>query len=367
MVKMGFIGFGRMGITHYSILNIHPSVQVAAICDSSAVMLGIIKKYLGVPVYSQYREMLEESDLDAVIVSTPGDSHLDIVKAAIEKDLHIFVEKPFALSTEEGKAGLEMIKSKPLVNQVGYVNRFNEVFTEVKALLEKDIVGEVKSYVAEMYGATVLKSSGSSWRAKKNTGGGCLYEFASHCIDMAIYLFGHPAMVTGSTMQSVYSSDVEDMISSTFIHQGGFAGTIIANWSDETYRKPTNILTIFGTKGKIIADKHGYKVYVKEDRPDAGFEKGWNERYITEFGKPVRFYLRGNEFTSQFDYFVDRIIESRTDNISSFADAFQTDLVIEEIRDDACRVAESSGRIGNVSPPTDRNRKSASRWKRIFG
>ena len=94
---------------------------------------------------------------------------------------------------------------------------------------------------------------------------------------------------------------------SNFIYKNGITGTIMVNWSDETYRKPTNIVKVFGTEGKIIADKHMYKLFLKKDRDELGFNKGWNTRYITDFAKSVRVYVRGNEFTRQLDYFVECI------------------------------------------------------------
>ena len=113
----------------------------------------------------------------------------------------------------------------------------------------------------------------------------------------------------------------------------------MVNWSDETFRKPTNIVTIFGTQGKIVADKHAYKIFLKEPDHDNRFHKGWNTRYITDFGNSVRFYVRGNEFTRQLDYFVDCIEKGRTNNISSFAEAHKTDVVMEEIANDADRLS----------------------------
>jgi hypothetical protein len=122
----------------------------------------------------------------------------------------------------------------------------------------------------------------------------------------------------------------------------------MVNWSDETFRKPTNIVKILGTKGKIIADKHAYKIYLKHDDPSNGFRKGWNTRYITDFAKSVRFYVRGNEFTRQLDYFIDCIEQKRTINVSSFAEALKTDIVMEEISKDA----ERSLSVENISQDT---------------
>jgi hypothetical protein len=152
---------------------------------------------------------------------------------------------------------------------------------------------------------------------------------------------GQPDKVAGSVMQRIYSLNAEDLVSSNFIYSNGYNGTIFVNWSDETYRKPTNIVTIFGTGGKIVADKHAYKIFLKEPDCKNGFHKGWNTRYISDFGGSVRFYVRGNEFTSQLDYFVDCIQKGEVDNISSFAEAHKTDVVMEELVHDALRLTKA--------------------------
>jgi len=366
MLRAGFIGFGRMGITHFSILNTHPSVDIVAICDQSNTMIKILHKYADVKTYSDHTEMIDVSNLDFVIISTPTDSHSEIIKFALENDLHTFAEKPFALTVADGRETLRYLKHKPLVNQVGYVNRFNEVFMEVKKLLDTGVIGEIKNFCSEMYGATVLKDSKASWRGKRKTGGGCMYEFASHCIDLVVYLLGQPDRVVGSIMQRIYSSDVEDLVTSTFIYNNGCSGAVMVNWSDETYRKPTNIVTILGTKGKIVADKHAYKIFLKEADPNNGFHKGWNTRYITDFAKSVRFYVRGNEFTRQLDYFVDCIEQKRTDNASSFAEALKTDIIMEEITKDAARSMAQEGVTTQISPMLTKEPKRSSMWRKIF-
>ncbi|MBU1182152.1 MAG: Gfo/Idh/MocA family oxidoreductase [Proteobacteria bacterium] len=366
MIKAGLIGFGRMGITHFSILNTHPQVKIMAVCDQSSTMLRVLGKYVDVKTYTDYPKMLDDSDLDCVLISTPGDSHAEIVKTCLKQGLHVFVEKPFTLASVDGHAIMAELTGKSLVNQVGYVNRFNEVFMEVKQLIDAGAIGDVVNFSSEMYGATVLKDSKSSWRGKREKGGGCMIDFASHCIDLVVYLFDKPDKVVGSIMQSIYSSEVEDLVSASFIYAGGYSGNIYTNWSDETYRKPTNILKVLGTKGKIIADKHAYKIYLKESDPKRGLDQGWNTRYITDFGKTTRFYLRGNEFTNQLDYFIDCIEQKKYDNISSFSEALKTDIIMDEIVQDAARSLASDGATPGGSIIPKKSREKASMWKRIM-
>jgi predicted dehydrogenase len=365
VVRVGLIGFGRMGMTHFSILNTHPSVRLVSVCDQSAMMLKILSKYVDVKTYTDSVKMLDNAELDCVLISTPGDSHASLIQDCLKRGLHVFVEKPFTMTAVQGQAVVAELGRKPLVNQVGYVNRFNEVFREVKQLIDDSAIGDVVNFSSEMYGATVLKDSKSSWRGKREKGGGCMIDFASHCIDLVVYLFDKPDKVVGSIMQSIYSSEVEDLVSASFIYAGGYSGSIYSNWSDETFRKPTNILKILGTKGKIIADKHAYKIYVKESDAKLGFEQGWNTRYITDFGKAVRFYLRGNEFTNQLDYFIDCIEQKKYDNISSFSEALKTDVIMEAIMQDAAQ-SQSFDRATLGDPIIHKkSQEKASLWKRI--
>ena len=363
MLRAGFIGFGRMGITHFAILNTHPSVEIAAVCDQSKTMMHLLGKYLDIKIFSDYQKMLDSCKLDFVVISTPADSHSEIIQSALEKEIHVFCEKPFVLDTKDGHSILAQTHKRQLVNQIGYVNRFNSVFMEVKRLLEQNVVGEIKSFSSEMYGATVLKETKGTWRSKRNTGGGCMNEFASHCIDLVTYLFGAPDRISGSVLQRIYSPEVEDLVFSTFSYKRGFSGSINVNWSDESVRRPTNIITIFGTLGKIIADKHAYKIYLRSDNSQNGLRKGWNTRYITDFSENVRFYVRGNEFTRQLDYFVDCIKNGSSENLSSFAEAFKTDKIMQRIIEDA------NGSLRPKKSDSNQTQKSAGatfaepRWK----
>ena len=309
--------------------------------------------------------MIEQSSLDFVIISTPTDSHAEIIRFALDHGLHIFTEKPLAMTPQESIEIVKKLEDKNIVNQVGYVNRFNEVFMEIKKLLQQGIIGEIKNFTSEMYGATVLKSEGSSWRSKHQSGGGCMYEFASHCVDLVIFLLGKPEKVAGSVLKSIYSSSVEDMVTSTLIYKGDVSGTITVNWSDESYRKPANILTFFGTQGKIVADKHAYKLFLKNDNPIEGFNKGWNTRYITDFSKSVRVYLRGNEFTRQLDSLVESILKSDYNNYAGFDEAYQTDLLMDKIRVDAISVASLKEKIQKKSELLTDKSSKMTLWETI--
>lgn len=334
MLKAAFVGFGRMGITHFSILNTHPDVKIVAVSDPSTVMQAVLKQYLTVNLYSDYQEMLRQEQPDFIVISTPPDSHAEIIRQAIAAGVHFFVEKPLALDTDESAALVEQLAQTSLVNQVGYVNRFCETFSHVRKLLDAKILGDIKTFSSEMYSATLLKDSSGGWRSKKKGGGGCLYEMTSHAVDILVYFFGAPVAVKGSVMQGIYSSAIDDLVSTTLVYENGATGRITVNWSDASYRKPGNVVTINGTSGKIVVSKYSIKCFLLDDCPQFELRKGWNTIYMADIAEPVPFYLRGSEFTLQLYDFVAHV-RDRSATRSSCADAAITDYVLAAIADDA--------------------------------
>jgi predicted dehydrogenase len=342
VIKLAIIGAGRMGITHYSIINSHPDVVIESVVDPSKMILSMMGKYLPIKVCKDYREAFSQSQPDAVLVCTPPKLHHDVIRAAAEKGIHVFVEKPFTTSLAEASSLRDLYGAHKLVNQVGYVNRFNDVFGKVKQLVDEGVIGQIIRFKSEMFSCTVTKEDeGAGWRATRASGGGALFEMASHAIDLVNFLIGKPDKVVGSSLNHVYSKQVEDAVSSTFLYKSGISGTIYINWSDPSYRKPTNKIEIFGDGGRILADQHSLKIFLNKPNERLGFQKGWNTLYITDVFKAVPFYVRGNEFTRQLYHFIDCIQGKVDSNLCTFTDGLATLEVIESIFNDY----EQNGRL----------------------
>lgn len=337
MIKFGMIGMGKMGISHYAVFNAHKDVEVVAVSDPSGFVLVVLEKNNGVKCFKDYKEMIDKCDLDCVVVSTPTKSHAEIVRYCLERNLHVFCEKPFCLNAREGQELVKLAEERELINQVGYHCRFTGIFQKAKELLEKNIIGDVYYFKMEVYGNVVQKKQGKTWRSKKSEGGGCLYDYASHGVDLIHYLIGPPKAVAGTVIKRINSQEIDDAVYSTLIYDSAITGYLSVNWCDATYRKMSNQITIMGTKGKIIADRQECKVFLNDSNNDLGMEKGWNIFYTTDVTKPVDFYLRGEEYSAQIDYFIKGVKEKRADNISSFKSALQTDLLIDMLAKDGRR------------------------------
>jgi predicted dehydrogenase len=329
MIKAGIIGLGKMGLSHAAIVNPHPSVELVAVCDTSAIVLDAFKKFSKIKVYNDYIRMIDDEHLDFVVIATPTKFHYEMVRYALEKGIHIFCEKPFSLTTREGEELVELAERKFLVNQVGYHNHFIGTFRELKRLINAGVIGDLVHFTGEAYGPVVTKEKGGTWRSVPAEGGGCLFDYSSHVINLIQEIIGHPVKASGTQLKKIYSKDVEDAVYSILTLQNGLSGILSVNWSDETYRKMSTTLTIIGKKGKIICDASEIKIYLKENDPKEKLVKGWTIKYITDFAIPVNFYLRGEEYSAQIDNFVDCVIRKKRTETNSFREALITDKVIE--------------------------------------
>jgi predicted dehydrogenase len=336
VIKLGVVGLGKMGLSHLAMIRAHPDVNVAAVVDSAGYILDVLSKYTGLRTYTDYETMLERADIDAVLIATPTRFHGPMVRAALERGLHVFCEKPLCLTSEESRELAALAEEKGLVTQVGYHNRFVGAFREVKALLDAGAIGRVTHILAEAYGPVVLKAKGSTWRSQRTEGGGCLYDYAAHPVDLLSWYAGAPVGVGGTILGSIFSENTEDEVFSTLYYPGGVSAQLSVNWSDESYRKMTTRISITGTAGRITADRQEIQVYLRDTAPDIdGYSPGWNVRYTTELTENVWFYLRGEEYSAQLAHFVRSIESSDLDSTNNFASAAITDRVLELLTVDA--------------------------------
>jgi len=335
MIKTGIIGLGKMGLSHASIINAHRDLDLVSVCDTSNLILEAMKKYGSFEVYTDYKKMIDESDLNALFIATPTKYHSEMVIYALEKGIHVFCEKPFALTIAQGENMVELAKKNKLVNQAGYHNRFIGTFNYLRKLIENKAIGEVYHFIGEAYGPVVVKRKESTWRSDSSEGGGCLFDYASHVINLIEYVLDDIKEVDGVMLKKIYSSGVEDAVYGGLYLANGLSGQLSVNWSDETYRKMSTQITVQGTEGKIITDAQEMKIYLKKENKKLRLEKGWNMRYITDLTDPVDFYLRGEEYSAQVDYFAKCIASGTLDNVNSFESALHTDLVIESLKNNS--------------------------------
>lgn len=353
-INVAVVGLGKMGLSHLAMINALDDFRVVAICDSAAMVGGVIEKYSGLRYVADFDEVLAIPDLHAVVIATPTTTHEPIARKAIERGLHVFCEKPLSLSAASGRELAALARNRGLVAQVGYHNRYIGTFREVKRLLDAGALGRVTHVMGEAYGPVVVKPTKPTWRGKAGNGGGCLYDYAAHPLNLLNWYFGPAEACSGALLKSGYSAEVDDEVYATLGFRTGVTGQLSVNWSDKSVRKMTTRISVWGEGGKIYADRQEIQVFLADPAaaPD-GYGAGWTVRYITDLTPPVSFYLRGEEYTAQLEAWGRAIRGSTAESKNDFESAAETDAAIELIRATALS-GRSSGDFAVSAAPERR-------------
>jgi predicted dehydrogenase len=335
-VKTAVVGLGKMGLSHFSMVNAHPDIDAVA-CDGSRFMTDVLGKNIETPIYADYDDMLAREALDAVVIATPSRLHAPMVTAALDKGLHVFCEKPFCLDWADSARLTKAAADKGRVAQVGYHYRYVGAFQEMKRLIAAGAIGRVTHVLAEAYGPVVLRPKRTTWRTSKAEGGGCLYDYAAHPLNLLNWFFGTPDQVIGSHLGQVFSEGTDDEVFSTLRWNDGPTAQLSVNWSDESHRKMSTKISLIGTNGRLYADRQECQAYLRA--PVAGLDDyapGWTVKYTTELTEDRWFYLRGEEYSAQIDEFVGAIkANESTARENGFATATETDRTMAMIIENA--------------------------------
>jgi len=180
-VRLCLIGTGRAGMIHAK--NFRGSIDMArviAVCDpnidsakNAAAELGVDK------VYRDYKKVMEDGDVDAVIIATPTKFHREIAVAAANAKKHILCEKPMAMTVDECDEMIEAAELNNVKLQIGFMRRFDESFVEAKKIIESGEIGEVVMIKSHTRGP----SKPQEWMYDIKKSNGPLAEVCSHDID----------------------------------------------------------------------------------------------------------------------------------------------------------------------------------------
>lgn len=347
MIRTAIVGLGKMGLSHLAILNMHPDLDVVGVCDSAGYVRDVLAKYTGLTCYDDLDQMLDRTRAEAVLIAVPSRLHAPMAEKALLRGAHVFCEKPFVLDVNDGEHLVALAENGRLVTQVGYHNRFIGSFQEAARIVASGALGRVHHVRVEAFGPVVLREKGSTWRGLKAEGGGALYDYACHAIDLMNFVVGTPRSVDGVVRHSIFSRDVDDEVYCTMRYADGASGQLCVNWSDESFRKMSTKIMVWGTNGRLIADRQECQIYLRQSHPGAPeLGPGWTIRYTTDLTEEVWYYLRGEEYSAQIDYFAESVKSRRLDGENTFRSALEVDRIVEMITGEGL-----VSRSGSTPPP----------------
>lgn len=142
IIKMGVVGVGNMGSYHCQKLKGIKNVDFVGVFDADFEKTSTLAKKLSVIAFDNYQALLQ--NVDAVIIAVPTKFHFNLVEEAIQKEKHVLVEKPIAVSLEETSKIKEIQTGKDIILQVGHIERFNPVVPQLREIVNDIIYIEAK-------------------------------------------------------------------------------------------------------------------------------------------------------------------------------------------------------------------------------
>lgn len=190
LVRVGIAGAGIIATIHLPNLRQLPGVEIRAICDVDAQRAQSMAQEYGAQSYTDVQQMLAEAQLDALFVCLPPFVRGDIIERAVERGLHVYVEKPLALDLATARRTAEVVADAGVITSVGYMWRYAAVAEQLRA-----VVGTQAS--ALLFGRMLNGPPGPAWSFDRTLSGGLLVEFGTHMADLLRYLGGEVTAVSG--------------------------------------------------------------------------------------------------------------------------------------------------------------------------
>jgi predicted dehydrogenase len=263
-VRVGLVGIRNWAIdVHLHQLLSHPGARVVAICGRDLKQAEQVAAQHGIPrAFGDYHAMIDQGGLDAVVISTPDDTHYPITLAALEKGLHVVCEKPLAMSAAQAREMRDRAVAAGVVHMPFFTFRWIPAFQRMKRLVAEGYIGRVLS--CEFH---FLEGIGQpdhyAWRFDPRHSQGVLADRGSHMIDLARWLVGdisrvHAHLVTFQTYPGPDGKPMDPVGDDAWVmleFAGGASGVVHTSWV--TYQAERNIeqrVTLYGDQGMLEVD-----------------------------------------------------------------------------------------------------------------
>ncbi|PHR95401.1 MAG: dehydrogenase [Leeuwenhoekiella sp.] len=262
-VRLGIIGTGARGSGLISVINDIEGLDVVACCDILSIRLEEgLKRAKGTPkAYTDYRKLLEDKEVDAVLVATPFSTHGPIELEALAAGKHIYGEKTLAKGYEDVLKLAEETRDD-LVFQTGHQYHSSRLYTQVVDLIKDGKVGKITSFECQWNRSGNWRRSVPepelerliNWRMYREYSGGLTAELCSHQIDFVNWVLGEtPAQVFGTGGIDYWKDGREtfDNVHHLFSYPSGVEATFTCL---TTNAKDDYQIKVMGDKGTIILD-----------------------------------------------------------------------------------------------------------------
>jgi predicted dehydrogenase len=209
-ITTGMIGVGNRGSYVMKGVMAQPNVKVTAVCDIKPDRLDAAATASQAKTFTDYRKLLDQKDIDAVVIATPPYLHVEMAIAAIKAGKHVYCEKPVGITPESVKELVKAAKNAKTVFQAGQQMRSGKQLSQAVERIRRGDIGDVLMVKAQRNSAADLPHDGPSgdWYFDVKKSGGYLIEMSVHNLDACNWAIGaRPERAAGFGGAQLYKND----------------------------------------------------------------------------------------------------------------------------------------------------------------
>ncbi len=248
-IRVGLIGCGTIArLVHLGILRQLPDAELIAVAETDPKRReDAASAASGAKALSDYHDLLDLSDVQAVVICLPTFLHSEAAIAAVQKGKHVYLEKPVAADVAGAKKVVEAWQASGVVGMIGFNYRFHSLYQEAKQLL---ISGRIGSIVAVRSIFATAAQDLPEWKRSRESGGGVLLELTTHHVDLVRFLFQTEIREIFASIRTLRSQD--DCAATQLILQNG----VIVQSFCSLGAVEEDRFEIYGDAGKLMIDRH---------------------------------------------------------------------------------------------------------------
>ncbi len=324
MVKVGIIGFGKMGQIRAGAIKSNGSGRIESIFDINPIL-----DPGGAKVAGSAEEIIKNPGIDAVFICTPNFLNKSLTIAALEQGKHVFCEKPPAFNAREVMEIREVEKTSGRKLMYGFNHRHHSSIQHMKTLIHSGEYGNIL-WMRGRYGKSVDKNFFKNWRAKKElAGGGILLDQGIHMLDLFLYLAGDFHEVQATVSNLYWKLDIEDNVFAIFKNNEN--GVVAQLHSTMTQWRHLFSLEVFLERGYLVLNglKTSSGTYgdemlsIAKNRTTAPAATWEDEERIT--------YHTDMSWRSEIHHFFDAILDNTDIAIGNSTDALKIMKIIDKV------------------------------------
>jgi len=329
-VRIAVAGMGEMGMVRAVIAKGLSQYELVCVIDPRGTLARLAGKQFGVNHFSSYAKAASAKEFDALVVSTPLESHYELGMQAVRDGKHVLCEKPLAGNSSRAMEMHREAQKNGVKAQVGYNWRFHVTFKKAKEILENGLLGELKYARLMVYKSEVTKPEEKSEKKNREERFGFYGALAVHGLDLLLWYAGKPNSLNALTTR-VFSSELSDLISAVCRFDNGVHGVIDLGWSHHGFiDKDEMSVYLTGTTGSMNVNPDCIEMYLEKECPD--FPCGESIIYASEIPCHTEFWFTHRGLSHEMEAFAHAVLQ-RTSASPSWYDGYLVDRLVEALED----------------------------------